>query len=81
MNLTETKRNVRPTSLTQFFAATLRALADRLAGVTAEPPSVGDLRAAQRYDAEIALLDAEAEAERYTFTVGMLRERLRRLQP
>ncbi len=43
-------------------------------------PEIRALKEAQRYEVEVALLDAEADEERQRFTVGMLRERLRRLQ-
>jgi hypothetical protein len=73
-----TKRNVwAPATI----AAALRRAADRLDPPLPAPrPEIKQLKEAQRYEVEVALLDAEADEERQRFTVGMLRERLRRLQ-
>ena len=69
-----------PRTLAQSLAALLRAVGERIDPVTISPPSVREIRQHQAYDVEIALLDAEAEAERCRHTVAMLRERLGRLQ-
>jgi hypothetical protein len=74
----QTKRNLWASAT---IANVLRSLADRLDPVPPAPrPEIKALKEAQRYEVEVALLDAEAEDERQRFTVGMLRERLRRLQ-
>lgn len=61
-----------------WLAVQFRAIADRY-----DPPikrtSVYAVAAGQLYDAQIALLDAEAEKERADHTVKMLTERVARL--
>lgn len=64
-----------------FFASGLRALADRLDPVaTAAQPAYNDVVGAQLQAARFALLDAEAELERWKNTVAMLATRVERLQ-
>lgn len=78
MPVLQTKRNVWASAT---IANVLRSLADRLDPLPpAARPEIRALKEAQRYEVEVALLDAEADEERQRFTVGMLRERLRRLQ-
>lgn len=76
----QTTRELPATSIRQWFAALLRAAAKRIDGETIRPPTVSEIRQGQLYDAEVALLGAESEAERATHTVSMLRERLARLR-
>lgn len=84
MQITETAP--RQTAMNQWFAAVFRSIATRLDGYTIEPPAarevarerLADAKAALR-DAEISLLDAQAETERYVHTVQMLTERVSRL--
>lgn len=84
MHLTESTPTT--TTLMQWFAASLRSVATHLDGYTIEPPAardvarerLADAKAALR-EAEISLLDAQAETERYTHTVQMLAERVSRL--
>lgn len=79
MQLNETTTTPPPRTFSQWLGFILRAFGERLDPVTIERP-VADIRRAQAYDAEIALLDAEAQAERYGHTVNMLRDRLKRLR-
>lgn len=44
------------------------------------PPTLAQVALQQLQAAELALLDAEAEAERATFTVQMLSDRVQRLR-
>lgn len=74
------------TTMSQWAAAVFRSIATRLDGFTIEPPAakqvarerLADARFALR-EAEIALLDAQAETERCDHTVQMLNERVSRL--
>lgn len=68
-----------PTTLAQWLAGIFRSTADRLDGGTVAPPSLDEVRRGQLRAAQIALLDAEAESERYSHTVAMLRKRVARL--
>ena len=79
MTLTEHTERRAPRTFAQMLAALLRAASDRLDGGPTVAPAVADLKARQLYAAEVALLNAEAEEERHRFTVGMLRERVKRL--
>ena len=68
-----------PRTFTQMLAAVLRHISDNLDGGPQKAPTIEELSSAQLYDARVALLAAEAEEERLRFTVGMLRERVKRL--
>lgn len=76
----QTTRELPATSTRQWLAALLRAAAKRIDGEIIQPPTVREIRQGQLYDAEVALLGAESEAERAAHTVNMLRERLNRLR-
>lgn len=65
------------TTTRQWFAGYLRSLAARLDGKT---PTLDEIRESMLYDAEVALLNADAEAVRAAHTANMLRERLDRLR-
>ena len=63
----------------QWLAQVLRSLANRLDPVTIAPPTMREIRKQRLEAAQLALLEAEAEAERWTSTVDMLRGRVTRL--
>lgn len=75
-----TEPQAQPSTLTQWAAALLRAFATKLDGITIPPPPVAAIARERLRDVQIALMDAEAEAERYTHTVAMLHARVARLQ-
>ena len=79
MQLNETTAALPQRTFSQWLGVILRAAGERLDPATIVRP-VADIRRAQAYDAEIALLDAEAQAERYVNTCNMLRDRLKRLR-
>lgn len=56
-----------------------QALAARRDGAQLMPPTVQQIARDQTRAAQIALLDNEADAERYAHTSAMLRERIARL--
>ena len=64
---------------TQWLAALLRAAATRLDGAQPAPPTIQQIAREQSRAAQIELLENEADAERYTYTSAMLRERIARL--
>lgn len=68
-----------PTTMYQWIALQLRAIATKLEGATITPPTVTEIKRDQLRAAQIALLDNEAEVERYTQTAAMLRKRIARL--
>lgn len=67
-----------PTPMSHLIAAALRRIADSLHQNT-PPPTRAQIAREQLHAAQVALLEAEAEAERWTHTVSMLRERVARL--
>lgn len=79
MGLNETTVTAPPATMRQYLAAAAQALANKLAGRVAAAPTQADLRGVQLREAQVALIHAEAEEERWRFTVGMLRARAARL--
>lgn len=79
MTLNQPTLQEHPRRISQIVASLFRGAANRLEGAYVTPPKVSEIRKGLKYDVEVALLVAEAELERYTFTVAMLRERLARL--
>ena len=65
-------------SFGQWVAQQLRIIADRY-DPPAQRPEPSAVAARQLYDAQIALLDAQAELERASNTVAMLEQRVERL--
>lgn len=80
MELTQNNDQVNIGTTRQWLAALARAFARKLERATIAPPSVAQLAASQLRSAQIALLDAEAEAERAQHTAAMFRARIERLQ-
>lgn len=69
----------RPKTFAQVLASLFRSAANRIESDSLVPPAIDVIKEGLKYDVEVALLDAEAELERYRHTVAMLRERLGRL--
>jgi hypothetical protein len=70
----------KPKSFRQWLAELLQEWSERLTGQsTIQEPSIDDIRATLLRDAQLALLNAKAEKERYCHTVAMLEERIGRL--
>jgi hypothetical protein len=67
------------TTLSQTVAGWFHAIAMRLDGDKIELPTPAQIAREQLRTAQIALMDAEAEAERYAHTAQMLRKRVARL--
>lgn len=65
-------------SFAQWVAQQLRIIADRY-DPPVKRPDLSAVAARQLYDAQIALLDAQAEKERASNTVAMLEQRVERL--
>ena len=71
----------KPKSFRQWLAELLQRWSERLTGRSTIPePSIDEVRAGLLQDAQLALLNAVAEKERYCHTVAMLEERIGRLQ-
>lgn len=68
-----------PITVRQWCADLLRVLAKHIEGATITPPTPQQIRIAKLREAEIALIDADAEAERTQHTAAMLRARVERL--
>lgn len=79
MTLNNPTLSLRRKTFGQTIASLFRSAANRLEGEPVAPPRISEIRKGLKYDVEVALLDAEAELERYSYTVAMLRERLGRL--
>lgn len=65
-------------SFGQWVAQQLRIIADRY-DPPVQRPEISAVAARQLYDAQLALLDAQAEKERASNTVVMLEQRVERL--
>ncbi len=66
-------------STSTWLAAVLRALATRLDGDSIAPPTPQQLARDQLREAQVSLMNAEAESERYVHSVAMLKARTARL--
>ena len=80
MTLTEHHEPREPRTFAQTLAAVLRHVTDNLDGGPTVAPALADLKSRQLYDAQVALLAADAEEEPHRFTAGMLPKRVKRLE-
>ncbi len=79
MQLTQAIPLVKSTTMREWLAAIARHVTSRLEGDTIALPTVTEIAANKLRDTKLALMDAEADAERAKHTVAMLKARAERL--
>lgn len=63
----------------EWLASTLRSTAKRLDGATVPAPTPDQIKREKLAEAQLALIDAQADHERSKHTLAMLEERVKRL--